>query len=52
MASVPVNGQVVQTVIGAAQLSGGASCGICPQQVKPAIVPTRKPIFWKGSGEN
>jgi type IV pilus assembly protein PilY1 len=52
MASVPVNGQVVQTVIGAAQLSGGASCGICPQQVKPAIVPTRKTIFWKGSGEN
>jgi type IV pilus assembly protein PilY1 len=49
---VPVNGQVVQTVIGAAQLSGGTSCGICPQQVKPAIVPTRKTIFWKGSGEN
>ena len=52
VASVPVNGQVVQTVIGAAQLSGGTSCGICPQQVKPAIVPTRKTIFWKGSGEN
>jgi type IV pilus assembly protein PilY1 len=52
IASVPVNGQVVQTVIGAAQLSGGTSCGICPQQVKPAIVPTRKTIFWKGSGEN
>ena len=52
IASVPVNTQVVQTVIGAAQLSGGASCGICPQQVKPAIVPTRKTIFWKGSGEN
>jgi len=52
VASVPVDGQVVQTVIGAAQLSGGTSCGICPQQVKPAIVPTRKTIFWKGSGEN
>jgi type IV pilus assembly protein PilY1 len=52
VASVPVGEQVVQAVIGAAQLSGGASCGICPQQVKPAIVPTRKPIFWKGSGEN
>jgi type IV pilus assembly protein PilY1 len=52
IASVPVDGQVVQTVIGAAQLSGGTSCGICPQQVKPAIVPTRKTIFWKGSGEN
>ena len=36
----------------AAQVSGGTSCGICPQQVKPAIVPTRRTIFWKGSGEN
>lgn len=52
IASVPVDGQVVQAVIGAAQLSGGTNCGICPQQVKPAIVPERKPIFWKGSGEN
>ena len=52
IASVPVNGQVVEAVIGAAQLSGGTSCGICPQQVKPAIVPTRRTIFWKGSGEN
>lgn len=52
LASVPVDGQVVQAVIGAAQISGGASCGICPQQVKPAIIPTRKTIFWKGSGEN
>jgi type IV pilus assembly protein PilY1 len=52
IASVPVNGQVVEAVIGAAQLSGGTSCGICPQQVNPAIVPTRKTIFWKGSGEN
>jgi type IV pilus assembly protein PilY1 len=52
VATVPVNGQVVQTVIGAAQLAGGTSCGICPQQVKPAITPTRKTIFWKGSGEN
>jgi type IV pilus assembly protein PilY1 len=52
VAAVPINGQVVETVIGAAQLSGGASCGICPQQVKPAIVPNRKTIFWKSSGEN
>jgi type IV pilus assembly protein PilY1 len=52
VAAVPVDGRVVETVIAAAQLSGGASCGICPQQVKPAIVPTRKTIFWKGSGEN
>ncbi len=52
IASVPVDGQVVEAVIGAAQLSGGTSCGICPQQVKPAIVPTRRTISWKGSGEN
>ena len=52
IASVPVNGQVVNAVIGAAQLSGGASCGICAQQVGPAIVPTRKAVFWKSSGEN
>lgn len=52
IASVPVNGQVVEAVIGAAQLSGSTSCGICPQQVNPAIVPTRKTTFWKGSGEN
>ena len=57
IATVPVNNQVVTIVIGAAQLgsgsgSGGASCGICPQQVSPAIVPARKTIFWKSSGEN
>ncbi len=52
IASVPVDGQIVQAVIGAAQLNGGTNCGICPQQVSPAIVPTRKPIFWKSSGEN
>ena len=52
IANVPVNGEIVSTVIGAAQLSGGASCGICAQQINPAIVPTRKSIFWKSSGEN
>lgn len=52
IASVPVGTQVVQTVIGAAQLSGGTNCGICPQQVQPAIVPIRKALFWKASGEN
>jgi len=52
IAQVPVNGQVVTAVIGAAQLSGGTSCGICAQQVSPAIVPERKTIFWKSSGEN
>jgi hypothetical protein len=52
IAAVPVDGQVVETVIGAAQLNGGTNCGICPQQVSPSIVPTRKPVFWKASGEN
>ena len=52
IASVPVDGHVVEAVIGAAQLSGGTSCGICPQQVQPAITPTRHTIFWKASGEN
>jgi len=52
IATVPVDGQVVNVVIGAAQLSGGTSCGICAQQVGPAITPTRKSIFWKSSGEN
>jgi type IV pilus assembly protein PilY1 len=52
IATVPVAGQVVTAVIGAAQLSGGVSCGICAQQVAPAIVPERKSIFWKSSGEN
>jgi type IV pilus assembly protein PilY1 len=52
IATVPVDGQVVDVAIGAAQLSGSTSCGICPQQVGPAITPTRKSIFWKSSGEN
>lgn len=52
VATVPVDNQVINVVIGAAQLSGGTSCGICAQQVSPAIVPTRKTIFWKSSGEN
>jgi hypothetical protein len=51
-----VNGQSttedVTAVIGAAQLSGGVSCGICAQQVTPSIVPERKTIFWKSSGQN
>jgi type IV pilus assembly protein PilY1 len=52
VATVPVGTQVVTVVIGAASLNGGISCGICSQQVSPAIVPTRKALFWKGSGEN
>ncbi|HEX4647583.1 MAG TPA: hypothetical protein VH111_02055, partial [Steroidobacteraceae bacterium] len=54
--SMLVNGQSttedVTAVIGAAQLSGGVSCGICAQQVTPSIVPERKTIFWKSSGQN
>jgi hypothetical protein len=47
--------------IGTAQLTGpGAGAGgvgvgsspIAPQQIKPAIVPVRKKIYWKSSGEN
>jgi type IV pilus assembly protein PilY1 len=52
IATVPVGTQVVTVTIGTAQLAGGVSCGICAQQVSPAIVPTRKTIFWKASGEN
>ncbi len=52
IANVPVNGEIVSMVIGAAQLSSGASCGICAQQINPAIVPTRKSIFWKSSEQN
>jgi type IV pilus assembly protein PilY1 len=52
IATVPVGGEVVTVAIGAASLNGGTSCGICSQQVNPSIVPTRKALFWKGSGEN
>ncbi|HUE47571.1 MAG TPA: hypothetical protein VMO54_00060, partial [Steroidobacteraceae bacterium] len=51
VATVPVGTQVVTVVIGAASLNGGTSCGICAQQVSPSIVPERKTIFWKGSGD-
>jgi len=52
IATVPVGTQVVTVAIGAAALNGGPSCGICSQQVSPAIVPERKTIFWKGPGDN
>ncbi|TLY59249.1 MAG: hypothetical protein E6K52_11855 [Gammaproteobacteria bacterium] len=46
-------GSTVETVVfGAAQLDGGASSVIGVQQVQPAIIPKRKTVFWKGSGEN
>jgi type IV pilus assembly protein PilY1 len=65
LANVVVGGQSMTVAIGAAGLSGPPggiqpgvpqpdpnSCGPCVQQVKPAIVPTRKKIYWKSSGEN
>jgi hypothetical protein len=49
-----VGTQSVTVAIGTTtQLSGSAvSSIISPQQVSPNIVPTRKKIFWKSSGEN
>jgi type IV pilus assembly protein PilY1 len=52
LATVNINGQVETVIIGAAQLSGATSAAISAQQVKPSIVPTRKQIYWKSSGEN
>jgi type IV pilus assembly protein PilY1 len=46
------NGQSMTVTIGTAQLSGGVSSPISPQQIKPGIVPTRKKLYWKSSGEN
>lgn len=63
LATVVVGGQSVTVAIGVAQLSGiglpgsglpgsGGDSAIAPQLVNPTIVPTRKKIFWKSSGEN
>jgi len=52
LANVLVGGQSITVTIGTAQLSGSVSTPISPQQVQPNIVPTRKKIFWKSSGEN
>jgi type IV pilus assembly protein PilY1 len=52
LANVVVNGQPMTVTIGTAQMSGAVSSPISPQQVKPNIVPTRKKIYWKSSGEN
>jgi type IV pilus assembly protein PilY1 len=52
LANVVVGGQAMTVTLGTVQLSGGASSPISPQQVKPTIVPTRKKVFWKSSGEN
>ena len=50
IATVPIDSSVMQVIIGAAQLSGGASTAISPQQIGPSIVPSRKLIYWKSSG--
>jgi type IV pilus assembly protein PilY1 len=52
LATVVVNGQTMTVAIGTAQLSGGVSSPISPQQILPSIVPTRKKIYWKSSGDN
>jgi Tfp pilus tip-associated adhesin PilY1 len=57
LANVVIGGQSMTVTIGTAQLIGGGTGGvgsspIAPQQVKPAIVPVRKKIYWKSSGEN
>jgi type IV pilus assembly protein PilY1 len=53
LANVVVGGQSMTVTLGTAQLSGAPnSSAIAPQQVKPTIIPTRKKVFWKSSGEN
>jgi hypothetical protein len=55
LANVVVGGQSMTVTLGTSQLSGVSGVGnssIAPQQVKPTIVPTRKKVFWKSSGEN
>ena len=51
LATVVVNGNVMNVAFGTA-LSGGVSSPSSPQQILPSIVPTRKRIYWKSSGEN
>jgi type IV pilus assembly protein PilY1 len=60
LANVVVGGQSMTVTLGTAQLSPPPGVGsslvgsspIAPQQVKPTIVPTRKKVYWKSSGEN
>ncbi len=53
LANVVVNGVAITVALGTVQSSGsGVSSPIAPQQISPTIVPTRKKIFWKSSGEN
>jgi type IV pilus assembly protein PilY1 len=52
IATVPVGAKLTTVVIGAVQRSGGSSAAISPQEVKPTIIPTRKTVYWKSSGED
>jgi type IV pilus assembly protein PilY1 len=52
LATVLVDGRMETVVIGASQLSGGVSAAIAPQEVRPTIIPKRKMVYWKSSGEN
>lgn len=52
IATVVINGVPTTVVVGAAQRSGGASSGIAPQKVKPAITQNRRIIYWKSNAAN
>jgi type IV pilus assembly protein PilY1 len=52
MANVIVGGTSMTVTFGTAQQGGGVSSPQAPNQVKPVIVPTRKKLYWKSSGEN
>lgn len=58
VATVPVAGpagtmpQTMTVVIGMICLGGGTCSSTNAQNPAPAITPTRKPLFWKASGEN
>ncbi|MDI6745725.1 MAG: PilC/PilY family type IV pilus protein [Rhodocyclaceae bacterium] len=47
---VPINGRPTPVIIGAVQRSGAVSTAISPQEVKPAITPIRKRVYWKQKG--
>ncbi|GCB06647.1 hypothetical protein PSUB009319_42780 [Ralstonia sp. SET104] len=51
-ATVPVDGKATPIIIGAALRAGGASGNFPAQKVGPTIIPKRKTIYWKSSGEN
>ncbi len=55
--NVTVGGQSMTVTLGTVQLSvtpgpNVSSSSIAPQQVKPSIIPTRKKVYWKSSGDN